>query len=108
MSREELLDKICLTDATADCAMGNGTCEKCHEVMNNLLDEYDKGIHKKVLIDFVNECVEAGLSDIPFPERLLREVAERNLARNKITHDCNLCEYHKNDSCIMNECLYDE
>ena len=54
MDREELIDRICPTDATYECGQVgcSSNCEKCEEVLNALLNKYDKQIRADAIDDF--------------------------------------------------------
>lgn len=49
MTREELIERICPTDATVECEMGDCYCDNCKEVLNAFLDEYDKQIREETI-----------------------------------------------------------
>jgi len=57
LSREELLEKICPTDATNDCCQGNRSysCDKCDELLNYLLDRYDAKVRATAIEEFISE-----------------------------------------------------
>lgn len=59
MDREELIERICLTDATYECGQVgfSGNCEKCEEVLNALLDEYDKQIKADAIDEFTDALI---------------------------------------------------
>lgn len=54
MTREELTEKICPTDATYECGQGDCTsnCNDCNELLNALLDEYDKQIRADAIEEY--------------------------------------------------------
>lgn len=60
LTRAELIDRICLADATCDCGQGNcsSSCDKCEDILNYLLDRYDAKVRaderKKAERDFQN------------------------------------------------------
>lgn len=56
MSREELLEKICLFENSLVCRddICSVHCDKCEEEMNKMLDEYDA----KVRADTIDECID--------------------------------------------------
>ncbi|MCQ2211269.1 MAG: hypothetical protein MJZ34_13375 [Paludibacteraceae bacterium] len=60
ISRKELIEKICLTDATYDCGQGDcsSSCSKCDDVLNYLLDRYDKQIMSDAIEEFLLKAKE--------------------------------------------------
>lgn len=64
MTREELIEHICPTDASNDCSAGeSGTsCSRCDEMLNGWLDEYDAKVRSEVLREVVramyHQCFE--------------------------------------------------
>lgn len=72
LSREELLEKICPTDATNDCCQGNCSCscDKCDDVLNYLLDRYDAKVKADAIQEFVksiekNQTMQDNYFDAP-------------------------------------------
>lgn len=65
MTRDELLERICPTDASYDCSTGeSGTsCSKCNELLNKWLNEYDAEI-----IDKFAESLKSRLGDAIYPK----------------------------------------
>ena len=57
MDREELMERICPTDAIHECGIGDceSNCKDCGVLLNALLDEYDNQIRE----DAIDECIEA-------------------------------------------------
>lgn len=60
MSREELIEKICPTDATYECGQGDCTsnCNDCNELLNALLDEYDKQIREDAIYEYKHKLID--------------------------------------------------
>lgn len=56
MDREELIERICPTDATYECGRGDceSNCQNCGVLLNALLDEYDKHIRADAEREFQN------------------------------------------------------
>lgn len=54
LTRAELYEMICPTDATYDCNQGNcsSSCDKCKDILNYLLDRYDATVRA----DYEAEC----------------------------------------------------
>jgi len=71
LSREELLEKICPTDAINDCCQGDCSysCDKCDDVLNYLLDRYDEKVKTDAIEEFCNEI------DIDKPMHFTKEQA---------------------------------
>lgn len=71
LSREELLEKICPTDATNDCCQGNCSysCDKCDDVLNYLLDRYDSKVRADAIEEFISEI------DLDKPMQFTKEQA---------------------------------
>lgn len=76
ISRKELIEKICLADATYDCGQGDcsSSCSKCDDVLNYLLDRYDK----QIMSDAIDECI----SKIDTLEQISFGIVEVDLIRN--------------------------
>ena len=56
MTRELLLEKICLSDCTYNCViLDSCDCDYCNEKLNELLDEYDKQIRADAIDDFAKK-----------------------------------------------------
>lgn len=58
MTRDELLDKICLTDSIADCCSSDYIfeCDDCKVTLGYILDEYEADIRAEV-IDEIKELM---------------------------------------------------
>lgn len=86
MTRDELLERICPTDASYDCSTGeSGTsCSKCNELLNKWLNEYDAEI-----IDKFAEELKSRLGDAIHPKdfesmRNLIDDVRRSRAKNNL------------------------
>lgn len=86
MTRDELLERICPTDASYDCSTGeSGTsCSKCNELLNKWLNEYDAEI-----IDKFAEELKSRLGDAIHPQdfesmRNLINDVRRSRAKNNL------------------------
>ena len=59
MTRELLLEKICLSDCTYNCViLDSCDCDYCNVKLSELLDEYDKQIRADAIDDFVHKVKE--------------------------------------------------
>ena len=59
MTRELLLEKICLSDCTYNCViLDSCDCDYCNVKLNELLDEYDKQIRTEVINEYYNKINE--------------------------------------------------
>ena len=62
MTRELLLEKICLSDCTYNCViLDSCDCDYCNVKLSELLDEYDKQIRADAIDGFANWLVEQGI-----------------------------------------------
>lgn len=54
MTREELIDKVCPSDAITDCCSEECLfcCDDCNLAIENMLDEYDK----QIIADYESAC----------------------------------------------------
>lgn len=64
MTREELIERICPTDASCDCSAGeSGTsCSKCDELLNKWLDEYEAQVRAEI----IDEVITLARAEIDF------------------------------------------
>lgn len=74
LTRAELFEMICPTDATYDCNQGNcsSSCDKCEDILNYLLDRYDA----KVRADAIAEFKDLGKLYSEIREEAYKEFAE--------------------------------
>ena len=62
MTRELLLEKICLSDCTYNCViLDSCDCDYCNVKLSEVLDEYDKQIRADAIDGFANWLVEQGI-----------------------------------------------
>ena len=63
LTRAELVEMICPTSATYDCCQGNcsSNCDECDDLMNYLLDRYDKTIRADEQAFVEKRCKELGI-----------------------------------------------
>ena len=71
MTRELLLEKICLSDCTYNCViLDSCDCDYCNVKLSELLDEYDKQIRADAIDDFAKrlkaECREHYIDCEPY------------------------------------------
>ena len=58
MTRELLLEKICLSDCTYNCViLDSCDCDYCNVKLNELLDEYDKQIRADAIDEFAKAII---------------------------------------------------